>query len=90
MWGVAGSLLGGVGQPWLLTGPGFLRLPFQMVRQGRIEAARWLRIFPKLENYADAGHTRACRYLGLIGYALDEPKMTARGHAFRRFWMERG
>ena len=89
VWGVGGSPLSGVGQPWLLTTPVFARAGIAMVKCGIRESRDWLRIFDRLESYVDATYGQACRYLETIGFALDAPRALPNGAKFRRFWMER-
>lgn len=88
--GCGGSVLAGVGQPWLLTAPQIERIPVSFVREGRDEVQRLLGLFPRLENIVLERYGRACRFLTVLGFQLDEARpMGPRGAMFRRFWMER-
>lgn len=88
--GCGGSVLAGVGNPWLLTAPEFERLPVAMVREGRAEIAKMLGLFPRLENMVAAEYRRACRFLEVLGFVLEAPVPVGPSAArFRRFWMER-
>lgn len=88
--GCGGSVLVGVGQPWLLTAPEVESLPVSFVREGRAEIGKFLELFPKLENIVLAKYSRACRFLQVLGFQLDEAVATGpHGALFRRFWMER-
>lgn len=73
VWGCAGPVLGGVGEPWLLTAPEVERVPLRFVRQGREELARMLSLYPVLQNYVAADYKQACRFLEVLGFTLGEP-----------------
>lgn len=88
MWGLGGTLLSNVGQPWLLTTPVIERVPVTMVKVGREQVAAMLERRSRLENYVAAEYTRACRFLEVLGFTLDEPQVLgSKGAMFRRFWM---
>ncbi len=90
MGGCAGSPLGAVGSPWLLTSSQVETLPMSFVREARAKALQLLELFPRLENWVLADYGRACRFLELIGFSLDKPMvMGMAGARFRRFWMVR-
>lgn len=90
MWGVGGVLLSGMGHPWLLTTKQVDLVPLSVVRVGRAEVSLMLDAFPKLLNYVDASYERACRFIQMLGFTLDEPSpFGAHGAPFRRFWMVR-
>ncbi len=90
VWGVGGSALGGIGNPWLLTAPEIERIKVSFVREARAEIAEMTRVFPKLENYVAAEYVKACRFLELLGFSLDAPFPHGPNAAlFRRFRMER-
>lgn len=85
MWGVGGSPLGGVGEPWLLTTPEVERVPVKMVRTARAEVGAMLGLFPELVNYVHAEYRQACRFLEVVGFRLGPafPFMGSRWHEFR-------
>jgi hypothetical protein len=89
IWGVSGSLLGGVGVPWLLTGSPCERvLPLQFARIYRAEVVSMLGLFTRLENFVDATYIGAIRMLILAGFRLDDPAPYGpRGALFCRFEM---
>jgi hypothetical protein len=86
--GCAGTLLSGIGHPWLLTTAAVERIPVGFVREGQRQIAEMLTMFPVLENCVDAKYAQACRFLGVLGFSLGEPFRAAQG-VFRRFRMER-
>ncbi len=89
MGGCAGSPLGAIGTPWLLTSSQVEQLPRAFLREVRSKAFHLLELFPRLENWVLADYARACRFLELIGFSLDKPVMLGPGAKFRRFWMVR-
>jgi hypothetical protein len=89
VWGVGGAALGGVGRPWLLTGPAFARIRFFAVRKALQQVRQWLQVFHRLENHVDASYGEACRFLEVLGFRLDEPVKLPSGMMARQFWMER-
>ena len=90
MWGCGGSALGGVGVPWLLTTPAVEAVPVTMVKTARAEVGRMLSVWPRLENWVDAGYAQACGFLQVVGFSLGEPRALRTGAVFRPFTMERG
>ncbi len=88
MWGVGGSPLGGVGEPWLLTTAEVERIPVQMVRVARREVGAMLGLFPVLQNYVAAEYRQACRFLEVVGFSLG-PVFPFAGSPWRQFTMER-
>lgn len=91
MWGLGGTLLSGVGAPWLLTTPVVERVsPLTFVRVGAREMAAMLRVRRRLENQVHASYARAIGVLRLWGFTLDEPKpLGPKNELFCRFWRER-
>jgi hypothetical protein len=85
MWGVHGDLMGERGTPWFLTAPEIERIPVFVVKQGRQEVARMLRIYPHLSNYVLASYCRAVRFISLLGFTVEDATLI-RGVPFRRFW----
>lgn len=89
MWGCGGSLLGGVGEPWLLTTPEVERIPVRFVKVARDEARQMLGIFPVLSNYVSVQYRQACKMLEVIGFRLGDPVRIGSGQ-WHEFRMERG
>lgn len=90
MWGLGGVMLSDEGAPWLVTTKAFERVPLAFVKQGRIEIAQMLALRSRLSNVVQASYTRACRFLEVLGFNLDEPTpMGPNNEPFRRFWMVR-
>jgi len=90
MWGVVGTPLGLVGQPYLITGTecdGVSPIAFAKVYLKELQAMA--RIFPILENYVDAEYTGAVGMLELAGFNLTE-ETTFHGHRFYKFTMKTG
>ncbi len=90
MGGCAGSPLGAIGTPWLLTSSQVETLPRAFVREVGAKACQLLELYPRLENWVLADYSRACRFLEILGFSLDEAiPMGLQGAKFRRFWMVR-
>ena len=91
MWGMAGSPLGTVGRPWLMTTPIVESVKKTFFRVGAIEAARMLEICPRLEGVVDATYLGACRLLEIWGFELGETVLIGpTRQPFRRYSMVRG
>lgn len=73
MWGIRGTLLGEVGNPFLLTGHEALKvspLVFTRVYINQLQDMKDL--YPILENYVDASYDGAVKLLKLAGFKLEE------------------
>jgi hypothetical protein len=82
-----GSVLGGPGVPWLLTGPACERHRKTFLVESRRQVARMrARILP-LVNFVHADYQRAQRWLAWLGFTL-EPPFLLNGAPFRRFSLE--
>jgi hypothetical protein len=86
MWGLGGVMLGGKGEPWLLTAPAIERAPLAFVREARVEVARLCDMSRHLEGYCAASYVKAHRLLRILGFNLDEP-IEHKGAMIRRYWM---
>lgn len=85
MWGVAGTLLGLVGQPYLATGREVEKIsPIRFARIYKKQTHIINQIFPILENYVDASYLGAVGMLRLAGFELSEPIQMLNG-TFCRF-----
>lgn len=74
MWGVAGTLFGMTGQPYLVTGNSVYEIsPIKFAKIYRNEVEIMKTLFPILENYVDASYEGAVRMLEIAGFKLDNP-----------------
>lgn len=90
MWGLGGVMLSDEGAPWLVTTPAIEKIPVFFVKRARVEVAEMLRLRSTLLNVVLASYDRACRFLHVVGFALDDPKpMGPNGVLYRRFWISR-
>lgn len=86
-WGVCGTFLGQVGQPWLLTSPEVKRVsPLFFARTYQKEVIGMREMFPCLENFVAAEYDAAIRLLDITGFSIDEPEKKGNG-MYRRFWI---
>ena len=67
---VSGTLLGGVGHPWICTTPVIERVPLTYFREARREIETMLRIFPRLESMISAKNLKALKFFRLIGFVV--------------------
>lgn len=88
-WGCGGALLGGVGEPWLMTTPESARNPVRFVRVAQREMGAMLAIFPVLANYVAADYRQATEFLQFVGFRLGPVVRVASGAPYREFRMER-
>lgn len=85
MWGVSGTPLALVGQPFLITGlASELISPLRFARIYKRQAEEMSSLFPVLENYVDASYDGAVRLLEISGFTLSGP-ITFNGNEFYRF-----
>lgn len=90
MWGLCGVALGDIGEPYLVTGPAVERVPVAMLKEGRQAVADMLRLKTVLVGNVAASYTRACRFLGLLGFTLGDPRPVGPHKTmFREFRIER-
>lgn len=90
VWGVCGSFMGTIGQPYLLTSEEVRKIsPLKFTRIYQKEVIEMQKLFPILENYADASYNGAIRLLGIVGFELSEPKpIGAHNALYRKFRKE--
>lgn len=90
MWGVAGSMMGDVGTPWLVTAQKAREVSaHEFAKIYRAEARKMLELYPVLVNYVDNRYTGAVRMLKISGFRLDEPIPLGKfKRLFRRFYLE--
>ncbi|MGO9410038.1 MAG: hypothetical protein ACLQCB_04720 [Spirochaetia bacterium] len=66
------DILGGVGSPWLLGTGELPRHAKTFMRLNKEYLLRMLELFPHLENWVDARHVVAIRWLKWLGFRFDE------------------
>jgi hypothetical protein len=87
MWGVCGTPLSMIGQPYLITGELVHKVsPIKFTRIYTQEVQVMKGLFPSLINYVDAEYTGAVRLLRIAGFDLEGPMML-NGNEFYRFSM---
>lgn len=85
MWGVVGTPLGLVGQPYLITGTECDKVsPLAFARIYINELGAMARIFPILENYVDNDYHEAIGMLEIAGFDVSKPVLY-NNHLFRKF-----
>lgn len=85
MWGLCGTPLGTVGQPYFVTGVDVEKLsPIRFARLYIRELNSLKNIFPVLENYVHSDYKGAVRMLRLAGFTLSEPVLI-NDNLFQRF-----
>lgn len=85
MWGVSGTPLGMVGQPYLITGELVNHVsPMSFVRIYRQEVKSFQSLFPILTGYVASDYHEAVRVLKIAGFSVSEPE-DVNGNHFQRF-----
>jgi GNAT superfamily N-acetyltransferase len=85
----AGSLLAGIGVPWMLTGTPVDRRARDFLRLTRAGVTRMRNQFPRLTNIVHAEYAGAIRWLRWLGFAVAPPQpVPPFGAPFCRFEME--
>lgn len=85
-----GSMLGGLARPWLMGTDVIDHHCMTFLRANRRQVRAWAARYD-LENYVDARHTKAIRWLGWLGFKLDKPEPFGPfGYQFHRFEMKKG
>lgn len=91
MSGLCGSMLGDIGEPYLMTGRAAERVPVAFVRHAKASVAEMLGLKRRLEGHVAAKYTRACRLLEVLGFTLGDPLPVGPNAAlFRKYIMTRG
>jgi hypothetical protein len=67
---VGGTLLGNVGNPWIITSPIIERAPVAYFREARREVDALLEIFPRLESLIGVKHKKALRFFSMLGFTI--------------------
>lgn len=83
------TLLSGTGVPWMLGTDAIETHARAFLRRNRAMVAMMKAPYRRLENAVDARNTLSIRWLGWLGFTIDEPRpLGVDGEMFRRFWME--
>lgn len=90
MWGVIGTPLSMVGQPYLLTTHAVEKIsPVKFTRLYKSEVEKMKQMFPRLENYVDARYNQSVRMLKIAGFKLSEIMLLGPNKTpFYKFTME--
>jgi hypothetical protein len=90
MSGLCGSMLGDIGEPYLMTGPAAERVPLAFVKHAKASVAEMIHLKRRLEGHVAANYTKACRLLEVLGFALGEPlPVGPKAALFRKYTMTR-
>lgn len=85
-----GSMLGGMARPWLMGTDAIDWHCMTFLRANRKVVQEWAKRYD-LENYVDARHTKAIRWLGWLGFKLEPAEPFGPfGMQFHRFEMPKG
>lgn len=83
------SILTGYGIPWLMATDLIEPYQFAFLRLNRHYIGIMRRSFPRQLNYVDDRHEAAKRWLGWLGFKLNDPEpYGVKGLPFRRFWYQ--
>lgn len=90
MSGLCGSMLGDIGEPYLMTAPAAERSPLTFVRHARAAVTEMLQFKRRLEGHVAADYIRACRFLEVLGFTLGAPfAMGPKAALFRKYSLMR-
>lgn len=91
VWGVAGTFMGDVGEPWFITTHEIKKIsPLRIARDYMREVQKMLEMFDKFENFVDARYDSAIRLLDIAGFTLyDASPLEENGYLFRKFEMRK-
>ena len=91
IFGVApGSMIGGVGIPWLVGTDDLEKYQRTFLRRCRHVVGVMLDVYPRLENYVDARNHVAKSWLHWLGFTLSEPvPYGVSGLPFHHFTLEK-
>jgi hypothetical protein len=91
MFGLAGPLIGDRVVVWALTGAGADRHPLSFHRLSRAVVARFLELYPALENMVDARHEKSLRWLRRLGAEIEPAQpYGAAGFPFHHITFRKG
>lgn len=74
IFGIAGAYTSPVARPWMVGTDAIGCYKLSFMRFSRALVADWRGRFDVLENWVDARHLESVRWLGWLGFTLDEPK----------------
>lgn len=90
MSGLCGSMLGDIGEPYLMTGPAAERMPVAFLKHAKAAVAEMMQHKLRLEGHVAANYTKACRLLEVLGFTLGEPlPVGPKAALFRKYTMMR-
>ncbi len=69
--GVADSIGGYIGSPWLLGSDGADRCSITFVKQGRKYVQKWVEKYDSLQNYVQVTNKKSLQWLGSLGFQFD-------------------
>jgi hypothetical protein len=88
VFGCGGTVLGNIGNPWLLTTPISEKNPLLFVRTYKQQVMKMLENYDILENMVDAGYPKAIKLLEMVGFFVYPPQAYgSMGKMFRKFQM---
>lgn len=85
VWGVFGSALSGIGEPWLFATPEAYRWWRTLARIAKTEMAEARLVFSSLQGIVHAEDERAQRFVSWLGFAWQAPVRTGNGSLFWRY-----
>ena len=68
IWGISGSLLGIVANPWLITSKAADEYPFVFTMIYRREISEMLKSYQLLETFCDTAYTKSLKLMRIIGF----------------------
>lgn len=79
----------GVGVPWMFATQRVWEWRKDFHKTAIRQIAMWSRMHPRLENFVADCNARSIRWLGTLGFVIDEPlPLGPNGELFRKFWMD--
>ena len=90
MSGLCGTMIGDIGEPYLMTAPVAEKMPLTFVRHAKMAVDEMLEHKIRLEGFVIASYTKACRLLEVLGFTLEQPKpIGPKGIMFHRYFKVR-
>lgn len=85
------QLLGERASVWLLTGEGINKIPIAFVKLSIYYIAKFLELYPVLDNWIDERYTAGIRWLEMCGAVFDKAGIVKPGNVvFRHFVLRKG
>ena len=75
IFGLAGSIFGDTGNPWLICAPAVEDYPFRTAFVYKRELQEMQKMFPVLEEYVPADNEKSIRLLTLMGFKVSKNKV---------------